>query len=49
MLKTNLKRVDYYKRYQQIIEEYNSEQDREYIEKTFMEFMDLANSMGQVE
>ena len=49
MLKTNLKRVDYYKRYQQIIEEYKSEQDREYIEKTFMEFMDLANSMGQEE
>lgn len=49
MLKKNPKRVDYYERYQQIIEEYNSEQDRANIEKTFMELMDLANSMSQEE
>lgn len=46
MLKSNPKRVDYYERYQKIIEEYNQEQDRANIEKTFMELMDLANSMN---
>lgn len=49
MLKENPRRVDYYVRYQQIIEEYNSEQDRANIEKTFMELMDLANSMNEEE
>ena len=49
MMKENPKRVDYYERYQKIIEEYNSEQDRANIEKTFMELMDLANSMNQEE
>jgi type I restriction enzyme R subunit len=49
MLKVNPKRVDYYERYQQIIDEYNSEQDRANIEKTFMELMALANSMNQEE
>lgn len=49
MLKSNPKRVDYYERYQKIIEEYNQEQDRATIEKTFMELMDLANSMNEEE
>ena len=49
MLKENPKRVDYYERYQQIIEEYNKEQDRANIEKTFMDLMNLANSMNQEE
>lgn len=49
MMKENPKRVDYYERYQKIIEEYNSEQDRANIEKTFMELMDLASSMNQEE
>ena len=49
MIKENPKRVDYYERYQKIIEEYNSEQDRANIEKTFMELMDLANAMNQEE
>lgn len=49
MMKENPHRVDYYIRYQQIIEEYNSEQDRVNIEKTFMELMDLANSMNEEE
>lgn len=49
MIKENPKRVDYYERYQKIIEEYNKEQDRATIEKTFMELMDLANSMNQEE
>ena len=31
----------------QIIEEYNSEQDRSTIEKTFMELMNLAQSMSE--
>lgn len=49
MLKENPRRIDYYERYQKIIEEYNNEQDRANIEKTFMELMDLANSMSQEE
>lgn len=49
MIRENPRRVDYYIRYQQIIEEYNSEQDRVNIEKTFMELMDLANSMNEEE
>ena len=49
MLFANPDRINYYERYQKIIEEYNSEQDRATIEKTFMELMDLANSMNQEE
>lgn len=46
MLKENSKHVDYYERYQQIIKEYNKEQDRANIEKTFMDIMNLTNSMN---
>ena len=49
MIKNNPKRVDYYERYQKIIEEYNQEQDRANTEKTFMELMNLANSMNREE
>ena len=49
MLFANPERINYYERYQQIIENYNSEQDRATIEKTFMDLMDLANSMNQEE
>lgn len=49
MLKANPKRIDYYERYQKIIEEYNQEQDQANIEKMFMELMDLANSLNQEE
>ena len=49
MLAVNPNRVDYYERYMSIIEEYNSEQDRTTIEKTFMELMDLAKSMSEEE
>ena len=49
MLKENPSRVDYYERYQKIIEEYNQEQDRANIEKTFMDLMNLANSMNEEE
>ena len=49
MLFTNPDRVNYYETYQQIITEYNSEQDRATIEKTFMDLMDLAKSLDQEE
>ena len=45
LLLNNPDRINYYERYQQIIEEYNSEQDRSAIEKTFMDLMNLANSL----
>ncbi|KGF04394.1 type I restriction endonuclease subunit R [Anaerococcus lactolyticus] len=49
MLFANPDRINYYERYQQIIDDYNSEKDRAAIEKTFMELMDLANKMNQEE
>lgn len=49
MLLNNPNRIEYYMRYNQIIEEYNAEQDRATIEKTFMELMALANAMTQEE
>ena len=49
MLLNNPDRINYYERYQQIITEYNAEQDRATIEKTFMELMDLANQMNDEE
>ncbi|MEG1870823.1 MAG: hypothetical protein RR192_02365 [Peptostreptococcaceae bacterium] len=49
MLANNPLRINYYERYQKIIEEYNSEQDRATIEKTFMDLMDLANRMNNEE
>lgn len=49
MMFNNPDRINYYERYQQIIDDYNSEQDRATIEKTFMDLMDLANQMNQEE
>ena len=49
MLFTNPDRINYYERYQKIIEDYNNEQDRATIEKTFMDLMDLANQMSKEE
>ena len=49
MMAANPSRVDYYKRYMDIIEEYNAEQDRTNIEKTFMELMKLAQEMSEEE
>ncbi|MBQ9869208.1 MAG: type I restriction endonuclease subunit R [Ruminococcus sp.] len=49
LLFNNPDRIDYYERYQQIITDYNNEQDRATIEKTFMDLMDLANSLDQEE
>ena len=45
LLFTNSDRINYYERYQQIITDYNSEQDHATIEKTFMDLIDLANSL----
>ena len=49
LLFANSDRINYYERYQQIITDYNSEQDRATIEKTFMDLIDLANSLDQEE
>ena len=49
MLGTNPKRIDFYERYQQIITDYNAEQDRATIEKTFEELMKLVNDMTNEE
>ena len=45
MLFANPQRIDYYDRYQEIIDAYNAEQNRATIEKTFMDLMELANSL----
>jgi type I restriction enzyme R subunit len=45
MLKRNPMRMDYYKRYQEIIADYNREKDRVSIEETFSRLADLAASL----
>ena len=47
LLLQNPARINFFERYQSIIESYNSEQDRASIEKTFMDLMDLAESMDE--
>lgn len=49
MLLNNPSRIQYHERYQAIIEDYNSQQDRANIEKTFDELMKLVQSMDQEE
>ena len=49
LIAVNPNRVDFYKRYMDIIEEYNAEQDRTTIERTFMELMKLAQKMSDEE
>lgn len=49
LLFSNPQRIDYYEQYQKIIENYNSEQNRATIEKTFMDLMALANRMDREE
>ena len=49
MLFCNPNRINYYEKYQQIITEYNSEQDRATIEKAFTDLMNLANSLDHEE
>jgi type I restriction enzyme R subunit len=42
LLKRNPKRMDYYKRYQEIIADYNREKDRTTIEETFANLGELV-------
>ncbi len=49
MLKSNPARVDYYERYQGIIEQYNAEKDRSEIERIFDELTKLAQDLSQEE
>ncbi|MGH3431307.1 MAG: type I restriction enzyme endonuclease domain-containing protein, partial [Thermocrispum sp.] len=45
MLARNPMRMDYYKKYQEIIADYNREKDRVTVEDTFAELLALANSL----
>ena len=49
LLLNNPNRINYYERYQKIITDYNNEQDSATIEKTFMDLMNLANTLEQEE
>lgn len=44
-LRDNPLRIDYYQRYEQIIEDYNQEQDKALIEKTFNDLMKLSQDL----
>ncbi len=46
MLKQNSSRMDYYARYQQIIQDYNRETDRVTIEQTFEELLKLVQDLS---
>lgn len=45
MLHRNPQRMDYYKKYQEIIADYNREKDRATVEETFARLLNLANSL----
>ena len=45
MLARNPMRMDYYKKYQEIIADYNREKDRVTVEETLAKLIDLANSL----
>ncbi len=49
MLAQNPSRINFYERYQEIINEYNQEQNRVNIEKTFEELMKLSNELTEEE
>ena len=49
MLSQNPSRINFYERYQEIINEYNQEQNRVNIEKTFEELMKLSNELTEEE
>lgn len=49
MIHNNHLRINFYEEYQRIIQEYNAEQDRASIEKTFMALMNLSNSLNEEE
>lgn len=46
-LKENPLRIDFFERYERIIEEYNSEQDKVTIEKTFNDLMRLSKELDE--
>ena len=46
-LRDNPLRIDFYKRYEDIIEGYNSEQDKAMIEKTFNDLMRLSHDLDE--
>jgi len=45
MMARNPARMDYYKRYQEIIADYNREKDRVTVEETFAKLVELANNL----
>jgi type I restriction enzyme R subunit len=47
MLARNPQRMDYYKRYQEIVADYNREKDRATIEETFAKLIDLVESLDE--
>jgi type I restriction enzyme R subunit len=49
MLAQNPSRINFYEKYQQIIHDYNNEQNRATIEKTFEELMKLSNELTEEE
>ena len=49
MLAANPSRINFYEKYQQIISDYNNEQDRVTIEKTFEELMKLSHDLEDEE
>ena len=49
MLAQNPSRINFYERYQEIIESYNQEQDRASIEKIFEELMNLSKQLSEEE
>lgn len=49
MLAANPSRINFYEKYQEIIKDYNQEQNRATIEKTFEELMKLSNELSDEE
>lgn len=49
MMSRNPSRINYYERYQKIIEEYNAEQDKAAIEKTFIDLTNFINDLDDEE
>ena len=45
MLQNNPLRMDYYKKYQEIVADYNREKDRVTVEETFAKLLELAGSL----
>jgi type I restriction enzyme R subunit len=49
MMEINPTRINYYERYQEIIEEYNAEQNKALIEKTFIDLLNFVNDLDNEE